>query len=147
MISSISLFALSCNTATEYEQWKNHAKSDIRLLPKYSGVVKTKPHLEIDQRFIKAVTEQFGSKERAAYVHSRWGLDYAHKGDLKTAMYRLNQAWLLDPKDPEIYHGFGNVLAQLGAYKEAIAQYDEGLMLAPENEQMKLERAAIKEKL
>lgn len=119
----------------------------MRLLPKYSGVVKSKEYIAIDLRFIKEVTEQFDTKERASYVYSRWGLDYARKGDLKTAMYRLNQAWLLDPKNPEIYHGFGYVLAQLGAFQEALNQYNEGLALAPTNEEMKIESAAIKQKL
>lgn len=147
LISTIILFSISCSSTTPYEQWKAHAKNNIRLLPKYSGVVKSKEYIEADQRFMKEVTEQFGTKERASYVYSRWGLDYARKGDLKTAMYRLNQAWLLDPKNPEIYHGFGNILAQLGAFKEALSQYDEGLNLAPENEEMKTERAAIRQKL
>lgn len=147
LVSAITLFALSCTSTSPYEQWKAHAKSDMRLLPKYSGLVKSKQYLEIDERFIKAVTTQFGTKERASYVHSRWGMEYAQKGDLKTAMYRLNQAWLLDPKNPESYHGFGYVLAQLGAFKEAMSQYKEGLALAPANRQMKIEVADIQKML
>ncbi|WP_316820596.1 tetratricopeptide repeat protein [Pedobacter gandavensis] len=147
LISSITLFAISCTPTNRYEQWIAQAQTDIRLLPKYSGVVKTKEYLEIDQRFIKEVTEQFGTKERASYVHSRWGMDYVRKGDLKTAMYRLNQAWLLDPKNPETYRGYGYVLANLGAFKPALDQYNEGLKFAPENEEMKRERATILQKL
>ncbi|MCX2452107.1 tetratricopeptide repeat protein [Pedobacter sp. PLR] len=116
-------------------------------MPKYSGVVKSQQYIDIDERFIKEVTQQFGTKERASYVHSRWGMEYAQKGDLKTAMYRLNQAWLLDKKNPESYHGFGYVLAQLGAFKEAMSQYKEGLALAPANRQMKIEVADIQKRL
>lgn len=147
LLSAITLFSVSCTSKSAYENWKARAKTDMRLLPKYSGVVKSKPYIEIDQQFIKEATEQFTSKERASYVHSRWGMEYAKKGDLKTAMYRLNQAWLLDPKNPEVYHGFGYVLAILGAFKEALNEYDEALKLAPEDEQMKAERSAIQQKL
>lgn len=147
LISSLFLLAESCRSTSPYEQWMAHAKTDMRLLPKYSGVVKSKEYQEIDQRFIKEVTDQFGTKERASYVHSRWGMEYVRKGDLKTAMYRLNQAWLLDPKNPESYRGFGYVLANLGAFKAALAQYNEGLTLAPQHEEMKTERAALQQKL
>ncbi|MBB2151344.1 tetratricopeptide repeat protein [Pedobacter gandavensis] len=148
LFSGITLFVLSCSPSkSPYEKWTERAKTDMRLLPKYSGVVKSEQYIEIDNRFIEAVTKQFGTKERASYVHSRWGMDYARKGDLKTAMNRLNQAWLLDQKNPEAYHGFGYVLAQLGAFKEAVGQYNEALALAPNDEQMKIEREAIQKKL
>ncbi|WP_316748067.1 hypothetical protein [Pedobacter gandavensis] len=138
---------LSCTSVTPYQQWLEHAKTDIRLLPKYSGLAKSQQYIDIDQRFIKEVTQQFGTKERASYVHSRWGMEYAQKGDLKTAMYRLNQAWLLDPGNPESYHGFGYVMAVLGAFKEAKSQYEEGLKLAPTNRQMKIELVDIQKRL
>lgn len=146
--SATTLFMLSCSPSkSPYEKWTELAKTDMRLLPKYSGVVKSKPYLEIDDRFIEEVIKQFGTKGRASYVHSRWGMDYARKGDLKTAMNRLNQAWLLNPKNAEAYHGFGYVLAQLGAFKEAVGQYNDAIALAPEDEQLKIERDAIQKRL
>ncbi|MBC8984541.1 hypothetical protein H9X96_01975 [Pedobacter sp. N36a] len=147
LLSALTLCSASCNSRSAYEDWKARAKTDIRLLPKYSGVVKSQKYLKIDEQFIKEATEQFGTKERASYVYSRWGMEYAKKGDPKTAMYRLNQAWLLDPKNAEAYHGFGYVMAGLGAFKEALNEYHEGLKFAPENEQMKIERAAVQQKL
>lgn len=147
LLSAITLFSASCNSKSAYEDWKVRAKTDMRLMPKYGGVVKSQKYLEIDQQFIKEATEQFGTKERASYVYSRWGMEYAKKGDPKTAMYRLNQAWLLDSKNAEAYHGFGYVMAGLGAFKEALNEYNEGLKFAPENEQMKIERAAVQQKL
>lgn len=60
------------------------------------------------------------------------GFKYLYN-DIKTAMYRFNQAYLLDSTNTDIYWGFGGVYTRLGDYEKAAKQYKEGLNIDPDN--------------
>ena len=60
------------------------------------------------------------------------GFKYLYR-DIKTAMYRFNQAYLLDSTNTDIYWGFGGVYMTLGDYAKAEKQYQEGLEINPSN--------------
>src|SRR5690606_40837842 len=79
-----------------YTQWKEDAKTDIRLLPKYGNVPKTKEQNESDQELIKGYLAELGSHRKASDFLVKRGFDYLAKNDLKAAMSRFNQAWLID---------------------------------------------------
>ncbi len=40
-------------------------------------------------------------------------------GDSTTAMKRFNQAWLLDPSNPQVFKGFAAVLRKQGKSQDA----------------------------
>lgn len=61
------------------------------------------------------------------------GFQYLYQGDLKTAMYRFNQAFLLDQENTDIYWGFGAIYMSFSNYEKAKEQYEEGLKLNPKN--------------
>ena len=73
------------------------------------------------------------STNRKASDHMiRLGFNYLYR-DIKTAMCRFNQAYLLDSTNTDIYWGYGGVYMTLGDYGKAEKQYLEGLAINPKN--------------
>ena len=109
--------------------------SSINLLPMYGGenVVKTDEQLQSDKEFIDSVVKEIGSREEASVGISNGAQKWFEQGDLDTAMKRFNQAWLLDPNNPEPYNGFAEILKQRGDTTEA----EKMLKLAQEKELLK----------
>jgi len=118
---------------TPLKSWQKQAKSDMRMLPEFGNIEKTKQEITSDTRFVNSIVEAGKSKSEGAHDMIRIGFEYLYKGDLKTAMYRFNQAYLLNPKNSGIYWGYGAVYTALGAYDEARKEYTEGLKLEPES--------------
>jgi len=120
-------------TSTE---WDEQAKTNIRLLPKYGHIPKTEEQKEIDEKFIEETVQQekFKGDRTAASNHMiSLGFNYLYRGNIKTAMYRFNQAFLLDSLNSDIYWGYGAVYMALGNYEKAKQQYEEGLSQNPNN--------------
>jgi len=118
---------------SSYKSWQLEAKKDIRMLPKFGNMEKTKQEIAADTRFVNSIVKAGKSKSEGAHDMIRIGFEYLYKGDLKTAMYRFNQAYLLNPKNSGVYWGYGSVYTALGAYDEARKKYTEGLELEPES--------------
>lgn len=117
-------------------QWDEEAKTNIRLLPKYGTAEKTEAQKQSDAEFIaEAMKQPQFEGNRTAASHSLIGLgfNYLRKGDIKTAMYRFNQAYLLDSNNTDIYWGYGAVYMALGDPEGAKQQYEEGLAANSEN--------------
>jgi hypothetical protein len=100
---SYTSFAQNIN----YKDWKKEAKENIRLLPKYGNKPKTKDQLAADNQLIEDYIKQEGSRSKASEVLIKIGFNYLYKGDIRTAMYRFNQAWLLDPENENVFWGWG----------------------------------------
>jgi len=138
LISTISI-----GQQISYEAWKAEAENNIRLLPKYGNIPKTKEQNDADQELIKTYTAQEGTRLKASELLVKLGFDYLYKRDLKTAMYRFNQAWLLDPENPNVFWGFGAVYFSFGDFQNAIKQYDEGLKLNDNSSNILTDKASI----
>lgn len=119
-----------------YEEWLVLAKHDIRLFPMYGHAVKTSKQLETDAEFIERAIADAGSSDSASNYYFKKACTYMKQRDLQTVMYRLNQAWLLNVKNPDVYRGFGWVYLQLEQYDTAIKLFDEGLGIDPDNEHL-----------
>jgi Tfp pilus assembly protein PilF len=78
-----------------------------------------------DEKLIADTTRHYGSREKASAAFVGNGFAYSERGDLANAMRRFNQAWLLDPNNPEVYFGFGAVLHDLEKYCDASIQFDK----------------------
>jgi tetratricopeptide (TPR) repeat protein len=126
-----------------YTSWKEDAKSDIRLLPKYGNVPKTQEQKQADAELIKTYLEKEGSSRKASELLVRLGYSYLYRGDIKTAMYRFNQAWLLDPNNDNVFWGFGAVYFTFQDYAAALRQYDEGLKLNPKSSSLLTDKATV----
>jgi len=130
-ITFIILFitAFAFGQQINYSTWKEEAKTEIRLLPKYGNVTKTKEQKEADQELIKSYLAQEGTYRKASELLVKRGFDYIYKNDLKTAMFRFNQAWLLDKKNENVFWGYGAIYFSFGDFESAMKQYEEGLKL------------------
>ena len=83
----------------------------IDELPMYGGIDRSRvPKLKAgDEKFISDVITQFGSREKASALWVNQGYRFYKQDQLGLAMRRFNQAWLLNPNNPEVYAGFGRV--------------------------------------
>lgn len=111
-------------------QWNEEAKSNIRLLPKYGHAQKTEGQKRSDREFIETALKLDSTVEKAFNHSIDLGFNYLYR-DIKTAMYRFNQAYLIDSNNTDIYWGFGAVYMTLGDYGRAKTQYEEGLEINP----------------
>lgn len=137
------LIAISFFTTTLFAQqqmtlkdWSDDAESDIRMLPKYGYKEKTQAQKDYDQRFINETMQQSkfkGDRTAASNDLVKLGFNYMYEGDLKRAMYRFNQAYLLDSLNSEIYLGYGAIFLALRDFKNAENQYKEGLAINSKN--------------
>ncbi len=80
-----------------------------------------------DDAFIQGVTKQFGSREYASEKFAAYGFALYQRDDLARAMARFNQAWLLNPNNPQVYWGFAAVLHDRGEYCQANTMMDKAL--------------------
>lgn len=103
------------------------------MLPAFGNKEKTKQEVAADTRFVNSIIDAGKSRSEGAHDMIRIGFDYVYKGDLKTAMYRFNQAYLLNPKNSGVYWGYGAVYTALGAYDEARTEYTAALKIEPES--------------
>jgi tetratricopeptide (TPR) repeat protein len=135
----VSLFIVYSTTIAAQQmtlsEWNEQAKTDIRYLPKYGYAKKSAGQIESDSIFIQSTLPQFANKRLASEHLVELGFKYLYH-DVKTAMYRFNQAYLLDSTNSDIYWGFGAVYMVVEDYPKAKAQYEEGLSQDPMNTRM-----------
>lgn len=130
------LFILASSSVVSQQmtlnEWNEEAKTNIRCLPKYGHADKTADQLEADSNFIRKTLPEFSSKRLASEELINLGFKYLYH-DVKTAMYRFNQAYLLDSTNSDIYWGYGAVYMTLEDYPRAREQYEQGLLHDPLN--------------
>lgn len=117
-----------------YEDWEKEAEVNKRLLPKYGEFERTQNEKKNDKEFIDEVMKSYKSKSDASDHMIDLGFQYLYKGDLKTAMYRFNQAYLLDNNNANIYWGYGGIYMAFGKFELSREQYDKGLKLNSGND-------------
>jgi tetratricopeptide (TPR) repeat protein len=137
-ILSLSAFAQKIT----YTQWKEETATDTRLTPKYGGIEKSEAQKSADSILIKTALADKTPREASDYFVQK-GFDYLSQGDPKTAMYRFNQAWLIDPKNENVYWGFGGVYFSFGDHERALGQYTEGLVINPKSAKIMVDMATI----
>ena len=116
-----------------WEQWQKESATNINLLPKYGHVEKTKKQKKADKEFIKTIIKLDSTRKKGSDRFIRLGFNFLYQNDIKTAMRRFNQAYLLDSTNTDIYWGFGAIYMTLGQYQKAKEQYEEGLKITPDN--------------
>lgn len=120
-----------------FDKWLEMAEEDISLQPEYGRVEKTPQQKEFDSAFLKDIIQDIPDTLAASDKMAELGFQYLYeRGDFITAMRRFNQAYLLNPENPDIYHGFGTIYFNLGASQEAREQYDKGLKMDPQHQEM-----------
>jgi tetratricopeptide (TPR) repeat protein len=127
----------------DYPRWKEESKTNIRLLPEYGNVPKSQGQKDADDEFIKTSLAQDGTREKASAHMVDLGFNYLYRNDLKTAMYRFNQAWLLNPKNENAYWGFGAIYFTFGDFDKAMTQYAKGLTINPKSSNILTDVATV----
>jgi tetratricopeptide (TPR) repeat protein len=136
-------FLSSFGQQMTYQQWKEEAANEINLQPEYGHVTKNKELIEIDNKFIESELKISGTHRKASEEQVKLGFDYLYRGDIKTAMRRFNQAWLLDPKNENAYWGYGAVYFTFNDYDEALKQLEKGLSINPSSSNILTDIATI----
>lgn len=126
-----------------YDNWKKEAETDINLRPEYGNVLKSRGQLDEDKTFIDVVLKQDTTHRKGSEHLVKLGFTYLSKGDMKTAMKRFNQAWLLDPKNENAYWGYGAIYGAFGDYDTAIIQFDKGLAINPRSSVILTDKATL----
>ncbi len=98
-------------------------------VPMYGGMDRAGvPDLKAgDDKLIADTSAHYGSREKAATEFIQQGFNFYYKDSLGMAMRRFNQAWLLDPNNPEVYWGFGVVLRDQENMCESAKHFDKAL--------------------
>lgn len=128
LFSVTLLFALLANVGGALAQ-----RVPIDQVPMYGGMDRSAvPELRAaDEKFISDVTTAFGSREKASRTWVEQGFKFYNSNDLAMAMRRFNQAWLLNPKNPETYWGFALVFQDQQQYCEALPLVDMAFANGP----------------
>jgi Tfp pilus assembly protein PilF len=113
----------------------SHAQEQVPIdqVPMYGGLDRNSiPELKAgDEKLISDTTRHYGSKEKASVAFVNNGFTYYQRDDLANAMRRFNQAWLLNPMNPEAFAGFGSILHDQGKVCEAMQMMEKALALNP----------------
>lgn len=133
IILTVLLSNLLSGQSLTAEIWDSLAKTDKGLLPKYGHLPKSAEEKNADQQFVASVLKKDTTSLNGSNHLIRLGFTYMQRGDLKTAMKRFNQAYLLDSTNTDIYWSFGAVYFTLGNYEKAKEQHLTGLKLNPTN--------------
>lgn len=136
LIYCIFLASLLYSQDLTYQEWQLESDTNIRLIPKYGNVIKSKEQIESDIAFIENTMSAFDSRKEASDEMIRRGFKLLYKNDFRTAMYRFNQAYLLDPNNANIYLGYGTIYKIYKQYELSKQQYIEGLKMEPKNHRL-----------
>ncbi len=86
-----------------------------------------------DQKFIASAIKAAGSKEAAARIEITRGWKQLKQGDLEVAIQSFTHAYVLDPKNVEVYWGLGNAMTQQGKFAAASTYYERAIKIEPQN--------------
>ncbi len=97
---------------------------EIALFGNYQ---KTMAQLEEDREFLKDADRNFENREKASYFFSDMGWQYLSEGSKEMATYRYNLAYLLNPRNVDVFWGLGVIAYQKDEFEEAIKLMTIGL--------------------
>ena len=129
------IFTIASLAQPSFDTWEAESKTNKRLLPRYGHLPKTEEEIKSDSDYIKQILAlpQFKNRREASNHMIGLGFNYYYRLDFKTAMYRFNQAYLLDSANTDIFWGYGAIYMAFGEYELAMKQYLTGLSIDSTN--------------
>jgi hypothetical protein len=111
---TIALFTLTTFAQSKMnpQSWEEQSKKNKALLPKYGYLEKSDKEKKADEKLIEdmmILPYYNGDRRIASESFIRFGWKFLQQGDLKTAMFRFNQTYILDSTNT-------NLLVDLGIY-------------------------------
>lgn len=128
----IALSLVLYTTAFCFAQEQQNVQSKL-VLPMFGNQPKTEAEQKKDEKFLTSCDKNFVNRQEASQFFMERGWEYYNEGQVDTAMYRFNLAWLLNSNNKDTYWAFGLVSSVRGDDKEAIGLYERALVLDSKN--------------
>jgi tetratricopeptide (TPR) repeat protein len=120
-------------TATLHFAQAQQSDTNINVLPMFGKKPKTDLQQQKDEKFLTSCDKSFNNRREASDFFMERGWEYFNEGQVDTAVYRFNLAWLLNPDNVNTHWAFGMVTAMQGDMQQAISFYEGALKIAPKN--------------
>ncbi len=132
-------FAFASSLSMAQEQ---PTAQDIQVQPMFGGKTKTEAQQKRDEKFLTSCDKSFASRTEASKFFMERGWEYMNEGQVDTAVYRFNLAWLLNPDNKDAYWAFGLVTSAKGEDDKAIGFYEKALAYDNKNSMLLSDMAA-----
>lgn len=119
--------------ATETSADATENQEALNILPLFGERAKTAAQIDYEVHFLSDCDQNFSSRQEASKFFADRGWDYISDGQLDTAAYRFNLAWLLNHNNADAYWGLGVVCYQKEKLPDAIRMLKRGLTVADSN--------------
>jgi tetratricopeptide (TPR) repeat protein len=107
--------------------------AERHVLPLFGEQRKTSEQIEEEIRFLSDCDKMFANREEASTFFSTRAWEYVQEGQLDTATYRFNLAYLLNEKNVEAFWGLGVICYQKENLQDAERMMRRGVEISPEN--------------
>lgn len=126
LILFVAAIFTGCATSAPTQRGKG-----IDQVPMYGGMDRQSiPELKsADEKLITDVSKEFGSREKGSEAFVDQGVRYYQTDNLSIAMKRFNQAWLLNPSNPNVFWGFAMIYHDEGENCKAKEMIDRSVAL------------------
>lgn len=125
---AVVLFAANAGFAQEQQTEQSYL-----VLPMFGNKAKTEAQQKKDEKFLTSCDKSFTNRQEASQFFMERGWEYYNEGQIDTAMYRFNLAWLLNPNNKDTYWAFGLISSSKAKNEEAITYYEKAKALDPKN--------------
>jgi tetratricopeptide (TPR) repeat protein len=117
--------------------------AERRVLPLFGEQRKTSEQIEEEIRFLSECDKNFTSRGEASTFFAARAWEYVQEGQLDTAAYRFNLAYLLNEKNVDAFWGLGVVCYQKNMLDDAERMMRRGVEVAPENVPLMVDLSTI----
>lgn len=106
-----------------------------RVQPLFGGLSAAQAEQALGAAYLGNIQKSFASRAEASEFFTTKGFEYLNEGQVDTATYRLNLAWVLNPKNPLPYRGLGVIASRQPTPDASIDLINQALALAPNDNQ------------
>jgi tetratricopeptide (TPR) repeat protein len=117
--------------------------AERRVLPLFGEQRKTSEQIEQEIKFLSECDKSFTSREEASTFFAARAWEYVQEGQLDTAAYRFNLAYLLNEKNVDAFWGLGVICYQKNMLEDAERMMRRGVEVAPENVPLMVDLSTI----
>lgn len=111
---------------------------EMAHLPMYGGMDRqaVPAFKSADEKLIEGSIQAFKTRELASEVSVDHGFKFVAQKEYSMAMKRFNQAWVLNPDNPQVYWGFGTVLVERRQPCDAVPLLEKALSYKTSNTEL-----------
>ncbi|WP_373513674.1 tetratricopeptide repeat protein [Persicitalea sp.] len=117
--------------------------AERRVAPLFGEQRKTSKQIEGEIKFLNECDKSFPNRDEASAFFAARAWEYVQEGQLDTAAYRFNLAYLLDEKNVDAFWGLGVICYQKNDWEKAEQMLRRGATLAPDNVPLIVDLATV----